>query len=242
MIQKVRGVVLHHIKYRESSAILHVYTDLYGRQAYLVNNIKGKRARFSSNLMQPMTLMELEVYHREGRELQHMKEMRNHIPYRSIPYDPYKSSQVIFLAEVMYRATREEDPAPGLYDFIEHSLQLLDISPDNTLNFHLYFLVQLTKYLGFYPEDDFSAEKNLFDMRDGQFTDPGITHPDFFNADCSLLLHELIGSSFNCFAELTIKQDVRIRFLNVMMDYFRLQLQGFGEVRSLSVLHELFRE
>ena len=242
MIHKVRGIVLHHVKYSESSAIIYIYTDLFGRQAYLVNSIKGKGSRFRSNLLQPLTLLEIEGYHKEGRDLQRLKEIRNHIPYRSIPFDPYKGSQAMFLAEVLYRSLREEDPTPGLCEFLEHSLQLLDISEDNTRNFHLLFLVQLTKYLGFYPENNFTKEKKGFDMRNGQFTDSFILHPDFFDVENSLLLHQLLGTTFNNISELSINQDLRIRFLEYMMDFYRLHVHGFGKVKSLSVLHEIFKE
>ena len=140
MIHKVRGIALHHIKFKESSAVFHIYTDLFGRQSYLVHSIKGKKSRFSSNLLQPLTLLEMEVYHKEGRDLQRLKEIRTYIPYQRIPFDPYRSSQAIFLAEVLYRSLKEEDPTPGLFDYLEHSLQILDISEKNTHNFHLLSL------------------------------------------------------------------------------------------------------
>jgi DNA repair protein RecO (recombination protein O) len=242
MIHKVRGIVLHHLKYKESSAIVNIYTDLFGRQAYLINSIKGKGSRFRSNLLQPLTLLEMEVYHKEGRDLQRLKEIRNHIPYRNIPFDPVKGSQAMFLAEILYRSLREEDPTPGLYEFLEHSLQLLDIAEENTLNFHLYFIVQLTKYLGFYPENNYSHEKNGFDMRNGQFANSSSLHPDFFNTECSLLLHKLTGTGFNEDIELSINQNIRAQFLEFMMDYYRLHIDGFGKIRSLSVLREIFKE
>ena len=96
MIHTLRGVVLHHIKYKESSAIVHIYTDLYGRQSYLVNSIRGKKSKHSGNLLQPLTLLELEAYHKEGRDLQRLKDIRNYIPYRSIPFDVHKSGQALF--------------------------------------------------------------------------------------------------------------------------------------------------
>ena len=151
MLYKVRGVVLHHIRYRESSAIVHIYTDQFGRQTFMAHSIRGKKAKFRSNLLQPLTLLELEMYHKEKREIQQLKEIHNYIPYTSIPVDPYKSSQAMFLSEILYKVLREEEPNPDLYDFLEHGLQFLDVADQHTVNFHLLFLVQLTRYLGFYP-------------------------------------------------------------------------------------------
>ncbi len=242
MLHTVRGVVLHHIRYKESSAIVYVYTDLFGRQAYLVNNIKGKKAKFRSNLFQPLSLLEIEAYHKERSELQRLKEIQNYIPYRSIPIDPYKRGQAMFLAEILYKVLREEDPNPNLFHFLEHSLQLLDIAEEHTVNFHLLFLVQLTRYLGFYPDNQYGEDRNLFDMRNGHFKDAISLHPDFFDQACSTALNLLLNATFESLDKLKINQEVRGRFLEYLMDFYRLHMSSFGKVKSLAVLNEIFRE
>lgn len=242
MIHKVKGIVLHHVKYKESSAIVYMYTDLFGRQAYLVHNIRGKKSRFSGNLLQSLTFLEVEAYHKEARELQRLKEIRNYIPFRSIPYDHKKSSQVMFLGEVLYKVLREEDPNRELFDFLESSLQLLDITDEDPANFHLFFLVQLTKFLGFYPEDNYSELSPGFDMRNGQFGDGSVIHPDYFDHKSSQLLHRLLGSSFGDLFQLSVNQGTRFQFLEDLMEYYRLHVHGFGSLKSLLVLHEVYQE
>jgi DNA repair protein RecO (recombination protein O) len=242
MLQKVKGVVLHHVKYKESSAIVYVYTDQSGRRTYLVNSIRGKKSKFSGNMLQPLTLLEIEAYHKETRDLQRVREVRNYIPYRSIPFDMHKNSQALFLAEVLYKSLQEEDPNPDLFEFLESSLQILDISDEGMVNFHLLFLVQLTKFLGFYPVNNFSEDRPGFDMRSGQFGDGTAIHPDFFDKNSSRLLNLLLGSNFQELDQLAVKQNVRSLFLKDMMDYYRLHMQGFGTLKSLSVLNEIYRE
>jgi DNA repair protein RecO (recombination protein O) len=241
MIQKVKGLVLRHIKYKESSAIIHVYTNLSGRQSYLVNNIRGKKSRYPGNLLQALTLLELEAYHKESRDLQRLKDIRNYIPYRSIPFDPHKNSQALFLAEILYKVLREEEANQALFEFLEHSLQVLDMSEEGTENFHLLFLVQLSRYLGFYPEGRLSEEKNAFDMRNGQFNVGSEIHPDFFSSGSTALLDRLLITGFNDLGQLNVNQNVRNSFLEDIVSYYSLHVQGFGKVKSLSVLHEIFR-
>jgi DNA repair protein RecO (recombination protein O) len=241
MLHKVRGVVLHHIRYRESSAIVYIYTDLFGRQAYLAHGIKGKKAKFHSNLLQPLSLLEMEAYHKERRELQRLKEIRNYIPYQSIPVDPYKSGQAMFLAEILYKALQEEDPNPDLYGFLEHSLQFLDVAKQHTVNFHLLFLVQLTRHLGFYPDSKYGENRSLFDMRNGQFKDAIELHPDFFDESSSAVLSVLLNTNFENLSSLIITHEERIKFINYMMDFYRLHVSGFGRVKSLAILNEIFR-
>ncbi len=241
MLHTLKGVVLHHIRYRESSAIVYMYTDLFGRQAYMANSIRGKKAKLRSNLLQPLSLLEMEAYHKERREMQRLKEIRNYIPYHSIPVDPYKSGQAMFIAEILYKVLREEDPNPGLFDFLEHSLQFLDLAEQHTVNFHLLFLVQLTRFLGFYPDNQYSDNRNLFDMRNGQFKEAIDLHPDFFDQPSSTVLNILLKTNFEGLNKLKISHEERIKFLDSLMNFYRLHVSGFGKVRSLSVLNEIFR-
>ena len=242
MIQKVKGIVLHHIKYKETSAIVYMYTDKFGRLAYIVNNIRGRKSRFAGNLLQPLTLLEIEAYHKEKRDLQRLKEMHNHIPYRTIPFDHRKSSQALFIAEVLYKVLREEESNPDLYEYLENSLQLLDVSDKGMTNFHLLFLVQLTKYLGFFPENNYGPERTGFDMRNGKFSNGTGLHPDFFEKGSSELLNKLLGLSFGKLEQVQVNQEIRQRFLEDLMNYFRLHVQGFGTLKSLAVLHEIYSE
>jgi DNA repair protein RecO (recombination protein O) len=241
MLHTLRGVVLHHIRYRESSAIVYTYTDLFGRQAYIVNDIKGKRAKFRSNLLQPLSLLEIEAYHKESRELQRLKEVRNYIPYQSIPLDPYKRGQVMFLAEILYKVLREEDPNPDLYNFLEHSLQILDVAAVHTVNFHLLFLVQLTRYLGFYPEKNDGENGRFFDMRNGEFKDTIGLHPDFFDKSSSGVLNMLLQTNFENLEHVNISHQERVKFLEYFVDFYSLHMSGFGKVKSLAVLNEIFK-
>lgn len=241
MLHTAKGVVLHHVRYKENSAIVYIYTDIFGRQAYLANSIKGKKAQFRSNLLQPLSLLEIEAYHKEKRELQRLKEIRNYIPYQSITVDPYKRSQAMFLAEILYKVLREEDPNPDLFDFLEHSLQFLDLAEQYTVNFHLLFLVQLTRYLGFYPDKLYGKNQYLFDMRNGDFKEAIDLHPDFFDESSSAVLNALLNTNFESLRGLKINHEERIRFLEFLMDFYRLHVSGFGKVRSLAVLNEIFR-
>jgi DNA repair protein RecO (recombination protein O) len=232
---------LHHIRYREDSAIVYIYTDLFGRQAYIANAIQGKKAKFRSNLFQPLSLLEIEAYHREKLEMQRLKEIRNYIPYHSIPVDLYKSSQALFLAEILYKVLREEDPNPDLYNFLEHSLQFLDLQEQHTVNFHLLFLVQLTRYMGFYPDNNYGENNYLFDMRNGEFMNAMGLHPDFFDKTSSAVLNVLLNTNFENLESVDISHEERVKFLDFFMDYFRLHVSGFGKVKSLVVLNEIFR-
>jgi len=242
MLSKVTGIILHHIKYKETSAIIHIYTDTFGRQSYLINNIRGKRASHQSNILQPLFIVEMEVYFKPGRELQRVKEISNHIPFKTIPYDVHKSAQAMFIAEVLYRSVREEESNPGLFEFLLNSIQWLDTTVKNYMDFHILFVLHLTKFLGFYPENNYSERQQFFDLRNGNFTSNSVIHTDLVKKNEGKILHDLLGKNYGTLKEMKISHSQRISIISSLLDYYKLHVQGFQEVKSLAVLRELFEK
>ena len=240
MLTKVRGIVLHHIKYKENSAIVHMYTDLHGRQSYMINCVRGKKGQNRANLLQPLFFLDLEVYHRPYREMHRIKEFNQYITFRNLPYDLNKSTQAMFIAEVLSRSLKEEEPNPELFEFLVHSIQWLDTSEKYFSFFHLLFLVQLTKYLGFYPENNYSPQTGYFDLRNGQFTGNEHMHPDLVNREVSLSFHHLLNKSFSNLQSLKIEHSIRTQLTDSLLDYYRFHIQDFGKLRSIIVLKEIF--
>jgi len=117
----------------------------------MVNATRGLKARNKSAIMQPMYILDLELYLKKSRELQRIKECRLAEPYLSIPHEVKKSSQALFLAEVLNKILREEESNPPLYDFFENAMIFLDVIDPGTADFHVWFLSRLTEYLGIYP-------------------------------------------------------------------------------------------
>lgn len=241
MLITVRGLVLHHFDYGDSSIIAHVYTDLYGRISVMISGIKGRKSKFSMNMVQALSLVEMEIYYRQNRDIHRVREMSNYIQYHTIPFDIVKSTQAMFIAEVLYKALREEEANRRLYDFFENALQVFDLQERNISNFHMVFLVRLSKYLGFFPQDNYSAGNCLFDLRNGHFTAAPVMHPDFISQALSERLHVLLGVNMKEAETLEMGYDMRVGLISAIIDYFSLHINDFGRVRSLEVLKEVLR-
>ena len=156
MIRKTKGIVLHTTRYGESSLVVHCYTEEFGRQSYMIKGVRKSRKQNRSNLFQPLFLLDFEVYHKDSREIQLVKEATRSIPLNSIPFDVTKSTQAIFIAEVLYRVVKEEEQNPMLSHFLVNSIKYLDALEDPSPDFHIVFLFQLSRYLGFYPQKNFN--------------------------------------------------------------------------------------
>src|SRR5690606_6646320 len=107
MLVTTEGIVLHFIKYGESSVIATIYTRDFGRQSYLVNAARSKKSQNTSSLLQRLFLVDMVAYQKQTRELHRIKELKSNQVYQNIPFNITKSSLAIFLAEVLYRTINE---------------------------------------------------------------------------------------------------------------------------------------
>ncbi|MCD4664768.1 MAG: DNA repair protein RecO [Bacteroidales bacterium] len=169
MLHKTRGIVLNKVKYSETSLIVKIYTELFGLQSYLIRGIRNKKSKIKPSLLQHLALIELIVYHKEKKSIQHIKEIKSAYQFKSVPFDIRKSSIIIFLNEILYKVIKEEESNKSLFEFLFNTIQILDINEKGVSDFHLIFLVQLTKFLGFFPKNNFSKTRDNFNLEDGEF-------------------------------------------------------------------------
>lgn len=240
MIQKTRGIVLHHIKYSETSVIATIYTEKFGRQSFLIKGVRSKKATVKANILQPLFLLDLEVYYKSSRDLQSVKEVRNAFVFSTIPYDLRKSSVALFIAEILYKTIREQEANYELFEYLFHTIQMLDLKQDGISNFHLYFLIQLTKYLGFFPANSCSEINSYFDLQNGSFVAIKPMHNLYLKPELSEILSNILPFSENQHAELVINYIQRTNLLEKIIDYYCLHNEGLTNVKSLAVLKEVF--
>ncbi|MFO7616046.1 MAG: DNA repair protein RecO [Bacteroidales bacterium] len=240
MIEKTPGIVLHQIKYGDTGLIVHLYTRRWGRLGILVQGARSRSGKRKPALFQPITLLELDIDHKSSRELQQVREVRNFRPFVHLMADPVKSSIALFLAEILYKVLREEESNPPLFDFIADHLQLLDLAEEGVANFHLYFLVQLTRYLGFYPGEASGEPSLWFNLESGTFQPDKPTAGLSFSPENGSLLQEFMQSPPARLAGIRLNRTQRNELLEALLNYYRFHLEGFGEVKSLPVLTALF--
>src|SRR5690606_14746479 len=185
MLATTEGIILHYIKYGENSVILNIYTKALGRQAYILNVSRSKNSKNKTGILQPLFLVNLVAYQKDTREVQRIKEIKNQPVYQNIPFDVTKSTQAIFLAEMLGKTLREQESAPEMFEFIQNSLLFFDLAEEGAPNFHLWFLFHLTEYLGFLPDTQKVGFRNWFDMRKGQVLSHEPPHPFFFHPDAT---------------------------------------------------------
>ncbi|MUU78487.1 DNA repair protein RecO [Winogradskyella endarachnes] len=238
MLSKNNSIVLSKLKYREYDLIVKCYTEQRGVVSYLLKGVlKSKKGLSKTVYYQALSQLQIEESYKPNQTLHYIKEVKFNYIYKSLHTNIYKSSIVLFLAEILSNVLKEEEKNEGLFEFISVALQYLD-NEDQFTNFHLLFLLKLTRYLGFQPEN-LENEYGYFNLESGIFeaTNNGIYSVSGVNLT---LLKRLLGINFDTLKTLKITAMQRQEFLNMLLYYFELHLDSFKKPKSLQVLNDVF--
>ena len=248
MLVKTEAIVLHAFKYGETRLIVDLFTREVGRLSVVVALPKTPRSRLKKQYFQPMTLLEVECDVRQRVQLQQLKDARLLSPYATIPFSPEKLAVSLFVAEFLYHALRSEQQNAPLFAYICDSLQWLDTAEAGYANFHLTFLMRMSRFVGFYPNLSLTPVPSpngegsdmFFDLREGRFCNSAPTHRDFLQPDDARRIHTLMRMDFPTMHLYRLSRQDRNRIVDVLLHYYRLHLPQFPELKSLSVLQELW--
>jgi len=240
MLYKTRGIVLYTLPYNDTYAITLIFTEEFGRVSYLTTQSKSRKSKIPRSLFHPLAILDLEVEHKNLRDLQRIKEARLHIPLIAILTDPVKSAVGIFLAELISKVIREEQTNRSLFDFLLQSVQVLELTPVSPANFHLVFMIRLCHLLGFYPNAADYQKGMFFDMRNGTFTRYKPAHIHFLPPDESVVFYNLLRMSYENMSVFRFSGRERQMIILRILEYYRLHLSDFPEIKSMEVLHDVF--
>lgn len=237
MLSKCQAIVINTVNYSETSVVLKCFTDLYGIQSYMVNGVRSKKGAIRPSQLMPLTLLEIEAYHQQDKNLQRIKELKCTPALRSIHFDVFKSAVAIFMAEIIYKSIKEENHVDmPLFTFLHSSIQLLDLHTEKLSNYPIYFLLQLSRYLGFQPKGKFSPTTNGFDFKEGIFEAYHSQNPYQLEPISSELLSSIIESNASNFHSTTIAPEIRPQLLNCLIEYYQTHVDGFREINSHKIL------
>jgi DNA repair protein RecO (recombination protein O) len=239
MLHATRGIVLKTIKYSESSVITKIYTEKFGLRSYIIKGVSGKSKSNKKALLQGLSLLNLVVYEKPGSNLQNIREMEHARHFGSIPLDIRKSTISMFLNEVLFKSMVEETGNPELFGFVFDKLVELDQSEKFIADFHIRFLLDLSKFMGFYPNHNHSENNKYFDLQEGFFVSTEPLHNNYLDVETSknfgmMLSREPSGYHFTS-AE-------RNDLLEKLILYYGLHLPTFGELKSYAVLKQVLND
>lgn len=221
MLYKTRGIVFRFTKYGDTSIIVNIFTHVFGLQTYLVNGVRSKSGRGSISLYQPLTLLDMVVYHRENANILRIKEVKCLHSYQHIHQDIRKTTIALFLNEVINKVIKDQSNAESLFDFLMRSFISLD-QLEAVENFHLQFLIQLSRHLGF-------GAHETREVLEGEQSVPETTRA----------LQTLLTCGYEAPPELSY--EIRRSLLESLLAFYHRHVESLGEIRSVDVLKEVLR-
>jgi DNA repair protein RecO (recombination protein O) len=219
VLQKTRGIVFRFVKFGETSIIANIFTEQFGLQSYMIKGVRTNSRKSKIALFQPMTLLDMVVYHKESGGIMHIKEVKCFHPYQFINADVRKAAIAMFINEVLNKSVKEQSHAQEIFNFITESLIYLD-TLEHPENFHLIFLIGLSKHLGFGPH--LSSE---------------VLGGRMVSEEEETALNKFLTFDYRIEIPLTYHQ--RRNILTVLLRFYQAHSDGFGEMKSIAVLKDV---
>lgn len=236
MDDKIQGVVLQSLRYGDSSLIVKVFTRNFGLRSYMVKGAFNRNAKNKVALFQNLNIISyVEAGRPNGKTLGYMKDVQLDCVYRHLPLVMSKSAIVMYVSELLSKTLVGQEQNTPLYDFIVQSLQWLDLVDAHYANFPLYFTLELTRHLGFYPKSGYQPGFG-FDMMEGVFVHDSPVHPYYLLSETAALLHELMGLGVDEACALSLQLQQRRDLLDGLMVFMRLHAPVMTGFHSHEVL------
>ena len=241
MIYSTKGIVLRTVKYGETSVIASIFTELFGIQSYMVNGVRTSGKTTKAHFFQPSSILEMEVYHNELKNLQRIKDLKWSTLYKNILSNVIKNGVALFMVELLQKNLKQPETNEDLFHFCEDAFLELDQADESiTANFPIYFAMQLAPFLGIRLQNNYSEKRNIFNLQDGIFSEEKSMTAEHVDAEISFYISELLKAIHpNDLREIKMNRKMRAAILKVMENFYAWHLPEFGSMKTLNVLSEI---
>ena len=236
MLIKTRGIVFRTVKYGESSVIADIFTEDKGLCTFVGGGVRSSKAKMPFNLFQPMTVVDMVAYYRDGSSAGRLKELRASEIWSAIPFDIRRGSVALFMAEVCRKSIHQEEEHVELFEFLLEQLRWLDQTPHPIANLHLHFLLGLSGFLGFQPQAPEMGGELFFDLKDGDFSPVPPPHTLALDPEQTAQMIALLEAPLELAHEFPMSRTQRKALLHRVLQFYQLHLPGFGEVHTPDIL------
>ena len=236
MDDKLQGIVLQGIRYGDTSLIVKIYTRNFGLKSYMLKGAFSHSSKCRAAFFQPLNVIEFVVNGKNNHgSLGYVKDVQMLFPYQTLFSDMRKSAVLMYVEELLSRSLTEQEQNLALYDFIVHSLQWLDLTEKGYANFPLFFTLELSRFLGFYPKPNM-ASLPFFDMMEGHFVGTAPIHPYYLEGDSAFILSAMLNQDLEKAMQMPLNVTQRRNLLDGIITFMRLHAPFLKSLQSHEVL------
>lgn len=239
-MKKTEAIVLSKIKYNENKNIVKFYSSEFGLLSVLMYVSNTAKKKSNQNLIFPLNILEIDIDVKLSRQIQTLKYCysTNNI-LTNIRTDIIKTCISQFISELISKTIHEEISNKEMYNFIKEFILVLNSSA-KVSNYHLYFLNNYAKKLGFAITNNYCKEMPFFSFSDGMFIPVFKNEKESLDIFYSEIFSNILNISVNSNENASIINNHKIFFLDSMLKFYRFHLNNNFEIKSLNVLHNLF--
>lgn len=252
-MEKLKGIVLRTVKYGENGYIVDLFTDSRGRMSFDVkrttsHQVASRSSRVNPSILMPLSLIAFESSIHGQMRLPSAKGIQPYHTFSTLHFNPVKASIVMFLSECLSNLLKEEAANPLLYQYIEDSLKWFDYAETGYANFHLVFMMRLTRFVGVFPNVDKSHLLRphqthtllYYDLMNSEYLGIQPQHQHYLKPDEARTIPYLLYMDYENMHLYRMNRRQRHRCLEVIIEYYMLHLTGFRAPKSLEVLQDVF--
>lgn len=232
MLKKTEGIVLHRIKYSETSFIVHIYTRNEGIASFIISNARSKRSQAA--FFQPLHIVNFEYYCNSKSSLNRIKEISFAQVLTSLHQSIHKSSIAQFVSEFLYHTFSNKEENLEIYTFLRNFILSLDAQTSAYHNAHIDFLIDFSVLTGIEPHNNYCERLRFFDIVKGEFV--AFSSSSTCSANCSKVMSNALAKK-----QTTISNVERRELLQVLLQYYSLHTKKIEMTRTLSILESVFQ-
>ena len=240
MLDKTEGIILKTTRFSETSIIIKIFTKKFGLLSFITPGVRSARNKVKGNILQPLNILDLEIYLKEQRNLNRIREYSANYIYKNLHSDFIRQSVALFCIELISKCIREHEVNEQLYNYLSLFLIELDQQDQQTENKPLFFLLETASILGFEPSLQNISNAAYFNLESGRFEDTFSSAQQSLNAHETEIFKKILAVYYDK-SELKLNHAERKMLLDKMLLYFRWHIDDFPELRSPAILREIFR-
>ena len=236
MICKTEAIVLRTYKYQESNLIAVLYTKQAGVKSFLIKGFRSPKNRRKFSYFQPLSWVEIVFVEKPNRELQQIKESKSSQILFQIQESPIKLSIGLSIIEIFYQCVKEETSNEALFDFLSLCILKIDRSEDRLIQLFIFYLVHLTGFLGFFPNDMSQGARSV-----SLNIHEGIIRAEDRNPDpIAKLIRDFMNKDIEACRAIRFDQDTKRSLIKTLFNYYYIHVDGFTYPNTLRVFSEVF--
>ena len=230
------GIIFKVVKYSETSIICDIYTREKGLISCIVSGVRSGKSGQKAAIYKTINIVQLIAYDHSQDKLNRIKEITPAYHYQRINREVVHASVAMFILEVCRNAIKEKEANYLLYGFIESFFRHLDNKPVLNPNLHLFFLAQLSSYLGFAPMDNYTENTPCFNLQEGIYEHPDESLPVVLDREMSSLFNNICQYAQGKTEAVRTTRHQRNHLTGIWLRYFKYHIPGFKEINSFEIL------